>query len=157
MTWWPADKWEQMRRGEECGMCWNAHLPSNPFSDLIAATAWSYVRLHRNQTHPGYSVVIAKRHAPELHELSPDERCGLWSDVAAVGKAVSTLFRPVKLANLSMGFRMPHYHCHVYPQYENDDPFRLIDVTEGDVRLEDEEWQDRLVRVRARFLDSADE
>lgn len=35
-----------------------------------------------------------------------------------------------------MGFRIPHYHCHVYPQYEDDDPFRLIDVTTGEVRLE---------------------
>ena len=155
MAWWPEDKWEQMKSGEECGMCSDAHLPSNRFSDLIAETPWSYVRLHHNQTQAGYSVVIAKRHAPELHDLSPDERCGLWSDVAAVGQAVSALFTPVKLANLSMGFRMPHYHCHVYPQYERDDPFRLIDITEGDVRLEPEVWQDRLARLRERFLDLA--
>lgn len=156
MAWWPEDEWERMKRGAECGMCSDAHLPSNRFSALIAETSWSYVRLHRNQTHPGYSVVIAKRHAPELHDLSPEERCGLWSDVGAVGEAVSTLFHPLKLANLSMGFRMPHYHCHVYPQYENDDPFRLIDVTEGDVRLEDGQWQDRVESVREAFLHLAD-
>lgn len=100
MAWWPKDTWERMKRGEQCGMCSDAHLPTNPFSDLIAETSWSYVRLHRNQTRPGYCVVIAKRHAPELHDLSPDERSGLWTDVAGIGAAVSTLFHPVKLANL---------------------------------------------------------
>lgn len=156
MTWWPEEKWDRMKRGEKCGMCADAHLPTNPFSDLIAETPWSYVRLHRNQTHAGYSVVIAKRHAPELHDLSRDERCGLWGDVAAVGEAASTLFQPVKLANLSMGFRVPHYHCHVYPQYNSDDPLRLIDITEGNVRLQDAEWKDRLDRVREAFSHLAD-
>lgn len=151
MTWWPEDEWDRMKRGEGCGMCSDAHLPTNRFSDLIADTLWSYVRLHRNQSHAGYSIVIAKRHAPELHDLTPEERCGLWNDVAAVGEAVSVLFRPVKLANLSMGFRMPHYHCHVYPQYDNDDPFRLIDVTEGEEGLGDPEWEARLTRVRETF------
>jgi hypothetical protein len=52
-----------------------------------------------------------------------------------------------------VGFRIPHDHCHVYPQYENDDPFRLIDVTEGSVRLGDREWSRRLTRIRELFLE----
>src|SRR5205823_1444429 len=73
----------------------------------VTETPWSYVRLNRNQTRAGYTVVIAKRHAPELHDLSDDELCGFWRDVAAVGRAVSELYTPVKLANLSMGSRVP--------------------------------------------------
>ena len=137
-----------MRRGDGCPMCADAHLPVNPFSDLVAETGWSYIRLHRNQTKAGYSVVIAKRHVPELHDLSETELCGLWNDVAAVGRAISEMFRPVKLANLSMGFRMPHFHCHVYPQYEDDDPRRLIDVTEGEVRLGEVQWAERVAAMR---------
>jgi diadenosine tetraphosphate (Ap4A) HIT family hydrolase len=137
-----------MKRGDACEMCADAHLPSNPFSDLITETPWSYVRLHRNQTQAGYSVIIAKRHAPELHDLTEQEVCGFWNDVAAVGRVIADLFKPVKLANLSMGFRMPHFHCHVYPQYDGDDPYRLIDVTEGAVRLEQAAWAERLAAMQ---------
>jgi diadenosine tetraphosphate (Ap4A) HIT family hydrolase len=137
-----------MRQGEGCGLCDDAHLPSNPFSDLLAETNWSFIRLCRNQTHPGYSVVVAKRHAPELHDLTVEERNGFWSDVAMIGRAISGLFQPVKLANLSMGFRMPHFHCHVYPQYQQDDPFRLIDITEGNVQLADDDWKVRISSIQ---------
>lgn len=74
--------------------------------------------------------------------------CGFWTDVATVGRVITDLFRPVKLANLSMGFRMPHFHCHVYPQYAGDDPYRLIDVTEGTVRLEPAAWAERLAAMQ---------
>ena len=130
-------------------MCADAHLPANSFSELVTETSWSYIRLNRNQTKPGYTVVIAKRHAPELHDLSEPEICGFWKDVALVGRTVQALFAPVKLANLTMGFRMPHFHCHVLPQYADDDPFRLIDVTEGDVRLDEAAWQARIEAMRA--------
>jgi diadenosine tetraphosphate (Ap4A) HIT family hydrolase len=148
VPWWPADQWARMTRGDACEMCADAHLTVNPASDLVAESQWSYVRLHRNQTKAGYSVVIANRHEPELHDLSEGELCGFWSDVAAVGRAISEMFRPVKLANLSMGFRTPHVHCHVYPQYEDDDPYRLIDVTDGDVRLNEVEWAERVATMR---------
>ena len=74
-----------------------------------------------------------------------------WSDVAAVGGVICELFNPVKLANLSMGFRIPHFHCHVYPQYDEDDPYPLIDVTEGDVRLGDEAWDRRVAGMSERL------
>jgi len=48
----------------------------------------------------------------------------------------------------SSGFRMPHFHCHVYPQYDGDDPYRLIDVTEGPVRLEQAAWAERLAAMQ---------
>jgi hypothetical protein len=36
--------------GDECGMCADAPLATNPFGDLILETDWSYVRLGINQT-----------------------------------------------------------------------------------------------------------
>jgi diadenosine tetraphosphate (Ap4A) HIT family hydrolase len=149
MPWWPPEQWAGMKRGDGCPMCADAHLASNPFSDLLAETPSSFIRLHRNQTHAGYSVVIAKRHAPELHDLTADERCGFWNDVAATGLVITDVFTPVKLANLSMGFGLPHYHCHVFPQFQSDDPHKLIDVTEGDVRLDPGAWRERVERMRA--------
>ena len=155
MAWWPEDQWRRMWDGDECGMCVDAPLATNPFGDLILETDWSYVRLSNNQTQAGYSVVIAKRHAPELHHLTPDERCGFWNDVATMGEVIYELFDPVKLANLSMGFRMPHVHCHVLPQYQHDDPFSLLDPQDGDVRLPEAQWAERVQAVRAAFVAAA--
>lgn len=152
MAWWPEEQWRRMWDGEDCGMCAGAPLATNPFGDLILETDWSYVRLSINQTQAGYSVVIAKRHAPELHHLTPDERCGFWNDVATMGEVIYELFSPVKLANLSMGFRMPHVHCHVLPQYQRDDPFSLLNPQDGDLRLPEAEWAERVQAVRAAFV-----
>jgi diadenosine tetraphosphate (Ap4A) HIT family hydrolase len=138
-----------MWNGDNCAMCADSPLPRNEHGDLLVETASSYIRLSRNQTQAGYCVVIAKRHAPEMHHLTADERVGFWNDVSITGEAISTIFQPVKLAQLCMGFRMPHFHCHIYPQYETDDPFGLLNPQDGDVRLERAEWDNRVERIRA--------
>ena len=73
MPWWPEDQWARMKEGIDCPMCDDGHLPTNEHGDLIADLPGSYARLHRNQSHAGYSVLIAKRHAPELYDLTPLE------------------------------------------------------------------------------------
>jgi diadenosine tetraphosphate (Ap4A) HIT family hydrolase len=93
-------------------------------------------------------VVILKRHACELHELGPAELSAFWSDVASVGRAVTDLFHPVKLDNLVMGHRCPHLHAHVYPQYRDDDPFALLDISAGSTRLSDSQQRDRVNAMR---------
>lgn len=133
-------------------MCSDAHLATNPHGDLLAETDSSYVRLATNQTQAGYSVVIAKRHAPEIHHLTPAERDGFFRDLAAVGEVLSELLAPVKLANLMMGFRMPHLHCHVLPQYRSDDPFGPLDPQHGQIRLSEQDWSNRLLAIRSGLL-----
>ena len=157
MPWWPDDVWERMCAGVDCAMCGDAHLPHNEFGDLIVATEWSYLRLGANQTHAGYCVAIARRHASELHHLTADERRGLWDDVARLDQAIAEVLQPVKLAHLSMGFRIPHVHCHVVPQHREDDPFGPIDPQAGDVRLAPDAWAERLAALRSRFLALGDE
>jgi len=83
-------------------------------------------------------------------------RNGFCGDVAASGEAIGDVRKPVKLANLMMGFRMPHVHCHVYPQYPDDDPFALLNPQDGDVRLSQEEWSDRVSTLRSGFLHFVD-
>jgi diadenosine tetraphosphate (Ap4A) HIT family hydrolase len=151
MAWWPRDKWVEMRSGTDCPMCADAHLPSNPASDLITKLSTSYARLARNQTAAGYCVVILNRHAAELHELEAGELAGFWSDVARVGAAIHAEFSPVKLDYLVMGHRAPHIHCHVYPQYEDDDPFLNVDISRGESILGGAEQEDRLRALRNRL------
>jgi diadenosine tetraphosphate (Ap4A) HIT family hydrolase len=113
MGWWPNELWDAMVSGANCPMWDDGHLSRNDHGDLLAELPGSYARLHRNQTHPGYAVLIVKRHATELHDLSPDELGRFWRDVAAVGRTVTALFAPVKLDSLVMGHMCPHVHCHV--------------------------------------------
>jgi hypothetical protein len=47
---------------------------------------------------------------------------------------------------------MPHFHCHVYPQFLDDDPLRLLDPQYGDVRLEPADWDERVRVVRREFM-----
>jgi diadenosine tetraphosphate (Ap4A) HIT family hydrolase len=148
MAWWPADVWQRMLTGDTCTMCGDAPLGTNAASDLIAELPTSYARLAKNQTHPGYCVVILKRHVPELHELPPEELAAFWADVTSVGAAVMTVFEPVKLHYLVMGSRAPHVHCHVYPHFADGDPFRNVDISEGDVLLSEHETAERIALLR---------
>ena len=140
VPWWDAELWDNMRAGNGCPMCADAQLSSNQYSDLIAETAASYIRLVKNQTHAGYGVVVSRRHVAELHELSQAEIHQFSTDTAALGATIDGLFHPVKIANLSMGFLCPHLHCHVFPYYSDDDPHALINVKEGEYCLCDDEW-----------------
>ena len=94
-------------------------------------------------------MVVAERHAPELHDLSADELARFWADGAAVGRTISSLLDPVKLDDLLMGHLCPHLHCHLIPQYAPDDPHGSIDPQAGDVRLDEAEWTKVIEAVRA--------
>lgn len=137
-----------MKAGEDCAMCADAHLPTNEHGDLIAELPGSYARLARNQTHAGYTVVILKRHAVELHDLTSDELRLFWSDVTTIGRTIDALFSPAKIDNLVMGHLCPHVHCHVIPQHWDDDPHGEINPQLGDVRLDDTAWAARVEEVR---------
>ena len=50
------------------------------------------------------------------------------------------------------GLRMPHFHCHVYPQFLDDDPLRLLDPQHGAVRLDPADWDERVRLVRREFM-----
>lgn len=149
--WWPETTWRAMRAGVDCPMCADAHLPSNPFGILVTELPATYVRLHRNQTRPGYCVVIAKEHVPEVHEFDDETLVAFWRDAADVGRAIEQVFSPVKLDSLIMGHRCPHVHCHLYPLYPSDDPYKPVDIGEGDRFLSDDELLPHAQRLAAQL------
>jgi diadenosine tetraphosphate (Ap4A) HIT family hydrolase len=132
-------------------MCADGHVPTNPHGELLAELPGSYARLAFNQTHAGYTVLIAKRHAPELHDMNADELGLFWTDVAAAARAVADVCSPVKIDYLVMGHLCPHVHCHVYPQHDADDPHALINIQAGEVRLDEQAWNRRVEALRRRL------
>jgi diadenosine tetraphosphate (Ap4A) HIT family hydrolase len=135
-----------------CPMCADAHLVTNEHSDLVVESTVSFTRLSKNQTHVGYSIIILKRHASELHDLDEEELRLFCLDVVRVSRVIAELFRPVKLDTLMMGHLCPHVHCHVVPQYQDDDPHALINVQEGDIRLSEVDQRDRVAAIRRRLI-----
>jgi diadenosine tetraphosphate (Ap4A) HIT family hydrolase len=116
-------------------MCADAHLPSNDHSVLVAASETSYVRLARNQAHPGYCLVILRAHVTDMTELSPATLSSFWEDVQRAATAIDHVYRAKKIDYLVMGHRMPHLHCHLLPQHRADDPARPVDIADGPAYL----------------------
>lgn len=133
--WWSDEEWAALTATEQCGMCADAHLPTNEHSALIAITDTSYVRLARNQHHAGYSLVILREHVVDLAELPPDQLSRFWTDAQRAARVIGEVFQPKKVDYLVMGHRMPHLHCHLLPQHAHDDPLRNVDIADGPMFL----------------------
>jgi len=129
--WWSENEWTALSARETCGMCSDAHLPTNAHSLLVHQTPTSFVRLARNQAHAGYSLVILREHVTDLTDLTPAQLAGFWTDVQHASRAIQETFAPKKIDYLVMGHRMPHLHCHLLPQHAHDDPRRNPDISDG--------------------------
>lgn len=95
----------------------------------------SYVVLGDYQFYKGYTVVISKIHAEELHELTKEQRNGFMQEMADVAEAMSRAFKPVKLNYELLGNTDKHMHWHLFPRYRDDpNPTGPTWVTPKDVR-----------------------
>ncbi len=120
-----------MTDADSCGMCKDMHLDENEHSILIGSTRATHTRIARNQAHRGYSLVVLREHITDLGDLSSEQLQAFWSDVQRAGRAIAATFEPRKIDYLVMGHRMPHLHCHVFPQHSEDDPLRNVDISDG--------------------------
>lgn len=96
MKWKSPHEWEKLKQGIDCSLCEDMHLEENRFSFKVAELQQGIVRLGRNQYLPGYTVVIFRRHANELFELSVQELTEFWQDVSRVAKVLYDLYQPTK-------------------------------------------------------------
>lgn len=154
--WWTDDEWEHLHDPADCGMCADAHLAENDHSVLIASTTTTHIRLARNQAHPGYCLVILREHLTDLSLLPATQLAAFWSDVQRAGRAIGAVYEPRKIDYLVMGHRMPHLHCHVFPQHRHDDPKRNVDISDGPVTLSPPLLKEAADRLRASLCGQAD-
>jgi diadenosine tetraphosphate (Ap4A) HIT family hydrolase len=91
---------------------------SNP--DLIAELSTGYAVLGENQLYEGYTIFVAKRCVPELHDLPAAERTTFLDEMARVAEAVFRAFSPRKLNYELLGNSVPHLHWHLFPRYAED-------------------------------------
>lgn len=99
-----------------CRYCTATTEELAPVMAHIADLAWSRVFLYGDQTHRGRCVVLFKRHARELFELSEEERAGFMREVALVAAAITQAAPCDKLNYAAYGDKADHLHFHLVPK-----------------------------------------
>jgi diadenosine tetraphosphate (Ap4A) HIT family hydrolase len=148
MAWTSLDEWNQLKAGVGCPMCADIHLDENDFSYLVAEFEHTYVRLPKNQFSRGWTIVVLKRHASELFELTELELCAFWRDVALVARALDGLYRPAKVNYAVYGNLCPHIHCHLMLQTFAAGPHQPVDMNAEEVLLQPAEYRQAIDALR---------
>ena len=136
-----------------CGICaLIERCRAGNFAVFVAELQHSFVVLGDAQFYRGYCVVLAKRHADEIHLMPPDEARALFDETIAVGRAIALATWPLKLNYECLGNLEPHVHWHVFPRFAAD-PLRLQPVwlraeNERKVMLEDDERRRLITALR---------
>lgn len=108
-----------------CPLCEKlARLDALPEEEVVWRFPHSIALLGPWQYHTGYCVLVARRHAAELHHLPDPERRAFLDELTLLGRAQEACFRPRKLNCESLGNQVPHLHWHVFPR-RSDDPDTL--------------------------------
>ena len=117
---WP-ESFYALRRGEGCAMCAEGRPEENEFGLRIFKGKALDAYLQRDGRQRGYTIATWRgRHVAEPTELSADEAAQYWLEVLAVGRAIETVLRPVKMNYEVLGNSLPHLHTHVMPRYADD-------------------------------------
>jgi diadenosine tetraphosphate (Ap4A) HIT family hydrolase len=114
--------------GRVCGICsMIERIQGGAFPDWVAELPRSWLTLGDAQFYRGYCVLLAKRHATELHVMPRGEAHELLDEILAVGRTLAEVLKPLKMNYECLGNQEPHVHWHIFPRYL-DDPMRLAPV-----------------------------
>lgn len=120
---WPAwpDDWADRKAGHGCRLCQFMRTEDPAWGIRVFAGQVANGYLWARGQIIGYSTVIWRAgHVCEPTELSATDAALFWTDVLAVGRALTVLLQPVKLNYEILGNAVPHLHAHVIPRGERD-------------------------------------
>jgi diadenosine tetraphosphate (Ap4A) HIT family hydrolase len=104
-----------------CPFCLKlARLSELPPEDVVWQFPHSVALLGSWQYYHGYCILVARRHARELHELSDSERHAYFDEMCLLAAAIADCFGPHKLNYELLGNQVPHLHWHLFPRYRHD-------------------------------------
>lgn len=111
-----------------CAFCDKLNrLHELPDDEVVWQFPNSVALLGRWQYYTGYCVLVARRHATELHQLAEVERSGYLDEMTLLSHAIEMCFRPRKMNCELLGNQVPHLHWHLFPR-RDDDPDTLRPV-----------------------------
>ncbi|MBM4123749.1 MAG: HIT family protein [Nitrospira sp.] len=124
-----------------------------PADHRIADCGLAVAYLFEDQFFSGWTVLVLKRHARELFDLTKGERSQVIEEVAEVARALSEVFQPVKINYGSLGNQLPHMHWHVIPRLAGDPaPMEAPwGVKHEPVRLAEGELRETIARIQAKL------
>ena len=88
--------------------------------DVVAELDSSWVTMSASAPLRGYACLVFRRHAVELHDLSPSEGVAFMSDIRRLSGAVKGVTGAAKMNYEVHGNTIQHLHMHFYPRYPND-------------------------------------
>ena len=104
-----------------CGICDSINSIRDGTHPLfVAELETGYVVLGDDQSRRGWTLLMCKRHATELHELDEPFKTQFLADLARTAEAVWWAFSPRKLNYELLGNAEPHLHWHVFPRFADD-------------------------------------
>lgn len=122
-----------------------------PADQRVADFPLSVAYLHEDQYFAGWTMLVLKRHATELFELTRDERGQLTEEVTAVARALVAALGAVKVNYGLLGNQLPHIHWHVVPRLADDPAPReaVWGIPHAPRRLSASERRARLAAIRS--------
>ena len=83
-----------------------------------------------SQVTPGHTLVIPKKHARNLLEMTPEETADLFNVVSRVTKKVESATQPQGMNIISnmeeiAGQSVFHSHVHILPRYSQEDDLKI--------------------------------
>ena len=89
-------------------------------SFYVAELKTGYVVIGDYQNFRGYTLLLCKEPAVELHFLDNSLRRDYLEEMSFVAEAVDVAFEPKKLNLMLLGNADPHLHWHIFPRYDDD-------------------------------------
>lgn len=87
---------------------------------FVAEMETGYVILGDHQAFRGYTQLLCKEPAFELHYLDAPLKLKFLEEMSLVVEAVDTAFEPDKMNVELLGNRDPHMHWHIVPRNDDD-------------------------------------
>ena len=94
---------------------------------------------------PGHTLVVPRAEVDHWIDLEQEAMAHLSGVAHAVGKAIASVFEPVKVGTTILGLEVPHVHIHVVPIWT---PFDL-DFANADSSAKPEEIAEAAEKIRA--------
>lgn len=125
-----------------------------PVDHRIADCGTSIAYLFEDQFFPGWTVLVLKRHATELFQISADERSRLIEEVSRMAEALMEAFHPVKINYELLGNQLSHIHWHLIPRLADDPSPRepVWTVVHEKQPLSPADLAERVALIRSRML-----
>jgi diadenosine tetraphosphate (Ap4A) HIT family hydrolase len=106
---------------DACPFCAKlASLDSLPAEEVVWQFRHSIAFLGSWQYYHGYCILVSRKHATELNQLSNEERRGYLDEMCLLAAAIESCFKPDKLNYELLGNQVPHLHWHLFPRTRED-------------------------------------